>query len=95
MKNKKVFIILAIIVILILIGFGIFMKYNINLITKIESKLDLTEAEKEELNYEDLIEDIKSLENGNKIINAKQDERNIFKYEGDGYTIEVMGGRRM
>ena len=57
--------------------------------------LNLTEEEKQNLNYEELTEDIISLEKGEGIVNAKlvEDETPLkWIYIGEGYTIEKGGG---
>ena len=57
--------------------------------------LNLTEEEKQNLNYEELTEDIISLEKGEGIVNAKlvEDETPLkWIYIGEGYTIEEGGG---
>ena len=58
-------------------------------------KINLTEEEKQNLNYEELTEDIISLEKGEGIVNAKlvEDETPLkWIYIGEGYTIEEGGG---
>ena len=101
MKSKKNIVsIIITIVIATLIIVTMFVVRDSMAKNKIESKLKLSEEEKNNLNCEQLIEDIKSLEDGHGIKHAKQEENTgsgkvklVFKYIGNGYTIsDVAGG---
>lgn len=78
-------------------------KENIIHRKQIESKLDLKDEEKKNLNYRHLVEDIKSVEEGKSIKYAKQassetqNSGNGVKlvvydkeYKGDGYSVRIM-----
>ena len=51
--------------------------------------INLTEEEKQNLNYEELVEDIEATKNGKYPVNAEYKES---KWVGDGYTITFTGG---
>lgn len=104
MKSKKSIVSIGItIIIAVLIICTMFIVRNTMAKDKIKSKVKLSEEEKNSLNYEQLIEDIKSLENGHGVKHAKKQERqstgnkientiNVGNdlYIGNGYTISHM-----
>ena len=103
MKSKKIISIFIIIIIAITVIATMFIVKNSMDRKKIESKINLSEEEKNSLNYEQLIEDIKSLENGHGVKHAKKQERQSIGdkiestinagndlYIGNGYTISHM-----
>ena len=104
MKSKKSIVSIGItIIIAVLIICTMFIVRNTMAKDKIKSKVKLSEEEKNSLNYEQLIEDIKSLENGHGVRHAKKREiqstgnkiRSIANagndlYIGNGYTISHM-----
>lgn len=76
MKSKKSIIsILITIIIAILIICTMFIVRNLMTKDKIESKIKLSKDEKNSLNYEQLIEDIKSVEDGHGVKYAKKKEK--------------------
>ena len=82
------------IIIAVLIICTMFIVRNAIAKDKIKSKVKLSEEEKSNLNYQQLIEDIKSEEEGHGVKYAKQEENTDggkFKlkdrYIGDGYII--------
>ena len=94
---KKVFIAIIIGIIIVLMMFIV--RSIIEETNNIESKLQLSNEEKNELNYSELIEDIECIENNKEIKHAKyvKEETNesFFhdsKYQGDGYYIISEGG---
>lgn len=100
MKSKKIVSIFITIIIAITIIATIFLVRNSMAKDKIKSKVKLSEQEKSNLNYEQLIEDIYSIENGHEVKHAKKQStenkidnlvniRNSL-YVGDGYTISYM-----
>lgn len=103
MKFKKIVSIFITIIIAITIIATIFLVRNSMAKDKIKSKVKLSEQEKSNLNYEQLIEDIYSIENGHEVKHAKKQERQSTEnkidnlvnirnslYVGDGYTISYM-----
>lgn len=103
MKSKKIVSIFITIIIAITIIATIFLVRNSMAKDKIKSKVKLSEQEKSNLNYEQLIEDIYSIENGHEVKHAKKQERQSTEnkidnlvnirnslYVGDGYTISYM-----
>ena len=104
MKSKKSIVSIGItIIIAVLIICTMFIVRNTMAKDKIKSKVKLSEEEKNSLNYEQLIEDIKSLENGHGVKHAKKQERQSIGnkientinvgndlYIGNGYTISHM-----
>ena len=105
MKSKKIVLIFITIIITISIIATMFIIRNSMARKKIESKINLSDQEKNSLNYEQLIEDIESIENGHGVKHAKKQEKqstgnkiediinavNDFDlYIGDGYTISHM-----
>lgn len=99
MKSKKIVSIFITIIIAITIITTMFLVRNSMGKDKIKSKVKLSEEEKSNLNYEQLIEDIYSLENGHGVKHAKRQERQSTEnkidnlvnrnslYVGEGYTI--------
>ena len=75
MKSKKIVLIFITIIIAISITATMFIVKNSMAKDKIKGKIKLSEEEKSNLNYEQLIEDIKSLENGHGVKYAKKQER--------------------
>lgn len=103
MKSKKIVSIFITIIIAITIIATIFLVRNSMAKDKIKSKVKLSEQEKSNLNYEQLIEDIYSIENEHEVKHAKKQERQSTEnkidnlvnirnslYVGDGYTISYM-----
>lgn len=103
MKAKKIVLIFVTIIISISIIATMFIVKNSMAKDKIKSKVKLSEQEKSNLNYEQLIEDIYSIENGHEVKHAKKQERQSTEnkidnlvnirnslYVGDGYTISYM-----
>lgn len=104
MKSKKSIVSIGItIIIAVLIICTMFIVRNTMAKDKIKSKVKLSEEEKNSLNYEQLIEDIESLENGHGVKHAKKQERQSTGnkiertinarndlYIGNGYTISHM-----
>lgn len=75
MKSKKIVSIFITIIIAITIIATMFLVRNSMAKDKIKSKVKLSEEEKSNLNYEQLIEDIEFLENGHGVKHAKKQER--------------------
>lgn len=104
MNYKRICITLAMIIVVCVALVGIFnIKREYEHTKKIESILDFSDQEKSSLNYQDLIRDIKSLENGKGIKYAKNSSEDdnpnkggnvkitveSKEYQGDGYKIDI------
>lgn len=103
---KRVFIVVIYIAIVMAIIGGYLIKKDYDLTKNIEETINLSEEEKSKINYDALIEDIKSAERGSSKFNAKKvSENNInerngsilrfgssIEYQGEGYNISFASG---
>lgn len=99
MKSKKsTVLILVTIIIVVLIICTMFIVRNTIAKEEIKSEVKLSEEERNNLNYEQLIKDIYSVKNGHEVKYAKEQEKSIdtkmedivnsnLLYIGEGYTI--------
>lgn len=89
-KMKKIIVVISVGLVIIL---SMFLARNIFEMRNIEKNIQLSNEEKSELSYSELINDIKSLEKGKTLEHAKyvesekKDPFNEKKYQGNGYYI--------
>lgn len=88
-ENKRginLFVLVIIIVLMAVLVVGVILLKNKK---NISEEINLTNEEKENLNYEELLEDIEATKRGNYPVHAEYKES---KWVGDGYTITFRGG---